>query len=427
MIHAYRVLSNLLYPIFVIFVYFRKLIKKEDPVRFKEKILTSHFNVKREKGNKLIWFHASSIGELNSIIPIIENLNTNYKNLLFLITTTTLSSGILAKNIIKKFNNIEHRFFPLDVDFLIKKFLTLWKPDIIFLVDSEIWPNLIISSKKLKIQIALINARLSRKSFHRWMRFPKIANKIFNSFDLCLSSNLETKKFLEKLNSKNIFFHGNIKLINKINPRNIENLNKDILLKKRFWIAASTHENEEILCLKTHANLRKKYNDILTIIAPRHINRSSKIKALSEKFNYNTQLLNPGDMILDNKEIVIINSFGVLQEYFKYSKSVFIGKSINEKLKDDSGQNPIDAVKLGCKIYHGPHVNNFKDIYELLEKNNISKKIETYEDLSNNLIIDLEFPTKKNNFSIQIIETLGKKTLSDTMKNINNFINNDNN
>ena len=132
-------------------------------------------------------------------------------------------------------------------------------------------------------------------------------------------------------------------------------------------------------------------------------------------------------MILDNKEVVIINSFGVLQEYFKYSKSVFIGKSINEKLKDDSGQNPIDAVKLGCKIYHGPYVNNFKDIYELLEKNNISKKIETYEDLSNNLIIDLEFPTKKNNFSIQIIETLGKKTLSDTMKNINNFINNDNN
>ena len=259
------------------------------------------------------------------------------------------------------------------------------------------------------------------------MRFPKIANKIFNSFDLCLSSNLETKKFLEKLNSKNIFFHGNIKLINKINPGNIENLNKDILLKKRFWIAASTHENEEILCLKAHANLKKRYNDILTIIAPRHINRSSKIKALSEKFNYNTQLLNQGDMILDNKEVVIINSFGVLQEYFKYSKSVFIGKSINKKLKDDSGQNPIDAVKLGCKIYHGPYVNNFKDIYELLEKNNISKKIETYEDLSNNLIIDLEFPIKKNNFSIQIIETLGKKTLSDTMKNINNFINNDNN
>lgn len=427
MIHAYRILSNLLYPIFVIFVYFRKFIKKEDPLRFKEKILISHFNVKREKNNKLIWFHASSIGELNSIIPVIENLNTNSKNLLFLITTTTLSSGILAKNIIKKFNNIEHRFFPLDVDFLIKKFLTLWKPDIIFLVDSEIWPNLIVSSKKLKIPIALINARLSRKSFHRWMRFPKIASKIFNSFDLCLSSNLETKKFLEKLNSKNIFFHGNIKLINKINPGNIKNLNKDVLLKKRFWIAASTHENEEILCLKAHANLKKRYNDILTIIAPRHINRSSKIKTLSEKFNYNTQLLNQGDMILDNKEVVIINSFGVLQEYFKYSKSVFIGKSINEKLKDDSGQNPIDAVKLGCKIYHGPYVNNFKDIYELLEKNNISKKIETYEDLSNNLIIDLEFPIKKNNFSIQIIETLGKKTLSDTMKNINNFINNDNN
>ena len=115
-----------------------------------------------------------------------------------------------------------------------------------------------------------------------------------------------------------------------------------------------------------------------------------------------------------------------MQEYFKYSKSVFIGKSVNEKLKNDSGQNPIDAAKLGCKIYHGPYVNNFKDIYDLLEKNNISKKIETFEELSKNLIKDLEFPDKKNNLSNQIIEMLGQKTLSDTMKKINNFIFNDN-
>ena len=130
-------------------------------------------------------------------------------------------------------------------------------------------------------------------------------------------------------------------------------------------------------------------------------------------------------MISDDKEIVIINSFGILQEYFKYSKSVFIGKSINKKLKNDSGQNPIDAAKLGCKVYHGPYVNNFKEIYDLLEKNNISKKIDTREDLINNLIIDLEFPTKKHNYPVQKIEMLGQKTLSDTMSNINNFLFND--
>ena len=113
-----------------------------------------------------------------------------------------------------------------------------------------------------------------------------------------------------------------------------------------------------------------------------------------------------------------------MQEYFKYSRSIFIGKSVSKKLKNDSGQNPIDAAKLGCKIYHGPYVNNFKDIYDLLEKNNISK-IETFEELSKNLIKDLEFPIKKNNNSTQAIEMLGQKTLSDTMNNINNFIFND--
>ena len=427
MILLYRILSNLFYPILVIFIYLRKIFKKEDPLRFKEKIYVSYFNINRKEDKKLIWFHAASIGEFKSIIPLIEHLNTNSKDLTFLITTTTLSSGNLAVNVLKKFRNIEHRFFPLDVSYLIKKFILLWKPDKIFLVDSEIWPNLILFSKKYEIPIALINARLSKKSFNRWKKFPKTAKEIFNSFGLCLSSNLETKKYLEELNAKNIFYHGNIKLINKINPKNIENINKHILLKKRFWIASSTHENEENFCFRVHAEIKKIYKDVLTIIAPRHIDRSLKIKSLSEKLNYNTQLLNEGEMILADKEIIIINSFGVLQEYFKYSKSVFIGKSINKKLKNDSGQNPIDAARLGCKVYHGPYINNFREIYSLLEKNNISKKVETYEDLSKNLIIDLESPLKKNINSVKVIEMLGQKTLSDTMKNVNNFVfNNDN-
>ena len=132
MILAYRILSNIFYPLLVIFIFFRRLIKKEDPVRFKEKILSSHFNVKRKKNYELIWFHAASIGEFKSIIPLLENLNNNSKNFKFLITTT-LSSGNLAENLLKKFDNVEHRFFPLDVDFLIKN-LYQQVPDKIFLV-----------------------------------------------------------------------------------------------------------------------------------------------------------------------------------------------------------------------------------------------------------------------------------------------------
>jgi len=422
MILIYRILTTLIYPLLFIFIYCRKILKKEDSIRFKEKILISHFNVNRKKDSKLIWFHAASIGELKSIIPIIELLNKNKNKLEFLITTTTLSSGNLAKIELKNINNVYHRFIPYDVEFLIKKFLFLWKPDAIFLVDSEVWPNLILNASKYKIPLAVINARLTSKSFNKWIKFPRAAKKIFSLFDLCLASNLETKKYLEELGAKNIYFNGNIKLINKLDENKIENLSEKILLKNRFWIAASTHKGEDILCLKTHLKLKEKYNDIITIIAPRHIERSYNIKSLSETLNLKAQILNKNDLINEDKEIIIINTFGALQNFFKYAKSVFIGKSTIKKLENDGGQNPIDAAKLKCKIYHGPYVYNFKEIYEILEKNNIAKQIKSYVELSDYLIEDLKSTQKKDDQIANTINDLGQKTLTDTMKYINNFL-----
>ena len=425
MILFYRVVTTIIYPILFIFIYLRILLKKEDPKRYKEKILISNFNIKRNNQKKLIWFHAASIGELKSIIPIINQLNIKNQNLQFLITTTTLSSSNLAKIEFKEFNNVEHRFLPFDVPFLIDKFLYLWKPDKIFLVDSEVWPNLILKTKKYKIPIALINARLTSRSFNKWMFFPTAAKKIFGIFDLCICSNTETKNYLERLNLKNVYFKGNIKLIDHIDDKEITNVNKNILLKKRFWFAASIHKEEDIFCIKTHLKLKEKFKDIITIIAPRHIERAKQIKYLSKRFDLKVQILNKNENISENNEVIIINYFGVLPNYFKYAKSVFIGKSMIKRLKNDGGQNPIDAAKLKCKIYHGPYVYNFEEIYEILEKNNISKKIENYEELSENLIRDLENPHKQNNEIADQIKNLGQKTLTDTMILVDNFLFND--
>ena len=422
MILAYRILTIFIYPLLVIFVYCRKIFKKEDPIRYKEKILATHFNVNRKKESKLIWFHAASIGEFKSIIPIIERLNINKDKLEFLITTTTLSASNLAKIELKNISNVRHRFIPFDVEFLISKFLFLWRPNIIFLVDSEIWPNLILNASKYKIPLAIINARLTSKSFNKWIKFSRSAKKIFSLFDLCLASNFETKKNLEKLGAKNIYFNGNIKLINKLDENKIKNLSEKILLKNRFWIAASTHKGEDILCLKTHIKLKEKYKDIITIIAPRHIERSYNIKSLSETLNLKAQILNKNDVINEDKEIIIINTFGTLQNFFKYAKSVFIGKSTIKKLENDGGQNPIDAAKLKCKIYHGPYVYNFKEIYEILEKNNITKQIKSYVELSDYLIEDLKSTQKKDDQIANTINDLGQKTLTDTMKYINKFL-----
>ncbi len=418
MILLYEVLTVIIYPFLVLLILFRKIIKKEDPKRYREKIFTSYFNVKRNK-SKLIWFHAASIGEFKSILPIVENLNKNAKNLEFLITTITLSSSILAKQDLKKFNNVYHRFLPVDVGFIINKFIDLWKPNIIFLVDSEIWPNLILKAKKEKISIGIINARITSKTFRRWMLFPRTSKRIFSSFGLCLTSNLETKKYLLKLKVKKINFLGNIKLIDEYKNKN--NI-KYFPSLKRFWFAASTHKGEEEICLKTHLKVKERYKNLITIIAPRHIDRVNEIELLCKNLNLDHQILNKNQVILKKKEIIIINYFGGLYDFFRLSKSVFIGKSIISKLKNDSGQNPIEAAKLGCKIYHGPYVYNFKEIYKTLESKKITNRINNYLDLSNALIKDLKSPKKINVKPLPYINNLGKKTLTDTMREINNFV-----
>jgi len=132
--------------------------------------------------------------------------------------------------------------------------------------------------------------------------------------------------------------------------------------------------------------------------------------------------LSKNDLIRNNKEIIIINSFGDLHKYYKYAKSVFIGKSMVRKLENVGGQNPIDAAKLGCTVYHGPYVYNFNEIYEILKKNKISKKIENHIQLSDNLINDLKNKYKEDNKISNLINSMSQKILVDTMKDINNFL-----
>ena len=210
-----------------------------------------------KKHLKLIWFHAASIGELKSILPLIDHLNKNNNNFEFLITTITLSSSNLAKEELEKYNNVQHRFFPIDVDFIMNKFLLMWKPYAIFFVDSEIWPNLICKISKKNIPLSLINARITLKTFKKWNLIPRVAKEIFSSFDLCLTSNLETKDYLHKFNAKNITYTGNLKLINKIDEKKIINQNENFLINNMFWCAASTHNGEEKICLHTHLALKK--------------------------------------------------------------------------------------------------------------------------------------------------------------------------
>ena len=422
MLLIYRYLINIFFPLIIIIIFFRTWLNKEDKNRFKEKLFSSSFNIIKNHNKKLIWFHSASIGELKSIIPLIKKLNEK-KEFEFLITTVTLSSSHLITKKLFNEKNITHRFFPIDKPSLIKKFLDNWSPILIIFVDSEIWPNFILEIKKRNIPLVLLNGRITRKTFLRWNLIPNIAEKIFQSFKLCLSSSNESKRYLEKFKAKNVKYFGNLKLTseNKLNNLNIKN--KEILDNHKFWCAVSTHKEEDIFCLKTHSKIKKIHKNIITIIIPRHIDRVRDIKLSCEKLNLKSQILSDGELIETDKEIIIINSYGVTSNYLGLCKSVFIGKSMIKKLEPVGGQNPIEAAKLGCKIYHGPYTYNFQEIYELFNKHKISEKIYNEDELSSKLNIDLNKSNEIKDTKIEIINNLGKKILNDTFDELNRITN----
>jgi 3-deoxy-D-manno-octulosonic-acid transferase len=422
MLFFYRCLTSILTPALIILIYFRSIIKKEDRQRFKEKIFSSSFKVTRNTSKRLIWFHAASIGEVVSILPLIEEINNSYKNIEFLITSVTLSSAKLLEKKIKQNKNITHRFFPLDLEHLVKKFLQAWKPNLICFVESEVWPNFLFKIKKAKIPLVLINGRITKKTFNRWNLINSFAKKVFNTFDLCIAASEESKNNLKKLKVKNLIYIGNLKFSVKNRLGNLNGFNRKILDRSKVWCAASTHDEEENIILKTHLKIKKKYKNTLTIIVPRHITRCSYIKKLSDKFNLNSQILNDKDSIKIGSEILIINSFGVLSKYFNYCQNIFIGKSFVKKLEHVGGQNPIEAAKLGCKIFYGPYVYNFKEVYDFLCTYNISEQVKNEKELALKIIKNFKFQNQVNKKQINLLNTYGEKILSKTITELKNFI-----
>ena len=422
MLIVYRYLTTLLFPIFLVLIFFRLVLKKEDSLRYKEKIFSSSFNIDRDPSKKLIWFHVASIGELLSILPLIDELNKSSKNINILITSVTLSSSKLFEEKLNQYTNVMHRFFPLDTEHLSRHFLNSWKPDLVCFVDSEIWPNYLFKIKEKKIPLILINARITKKTFDRWKIFSSFAKKIFNNFDLCLASSEESKNNLEKLQVKNINYIGNLKFSFKNKLENLSKDNKKILDSFKVWCAASTHAGEEVVILKAHKEIKKEYNNILTIIVPRHINRVSYIKNLSNKYNLNAQILNDNDTVDANTEILIINSFGVLSKYFNYCENIFIGKSFVKKLKLTGGQNPIEAAKAGCRIFHGPYIYNFREIYTLLNSYGISEQVNNVDELSHKLLISFKNQVNINKDLIGTLDAYGEKILKQTTEVLKKFV-----
>lgn len=409
MIFFYRILINFVFIISPIIILIRLFKKKENIKRFKEKLC--FFSKGRARG-KLIWFHGASVGEIQSIIPLIEKIAKNNKVRQILITSNTLSSSkIIEKLNIKK---VVHQFFPIDTNFLTRKFINYWRPSSVFFIDSEIWPNMILNLEKDNIKINLINGRITKKTFIRWKRILKFSDNIFSKFNLCIASSSESKKYLQNLGVKKVKFIGNLKFSQSEQKIiNIDNKFKKFISKKKVWCASSTHNTEELFCGLVHKELKKKYKNLFTLIIPRHIERISKIENELEKLNLKIHKYTSDKKINKNTDIYIVNTYGKTKTFYNYCKMVFLGGSII----NHGGQSPLEATRFGCNILHGPNISNFKEIYSFLKRKKISQKITNQRQMINAL--DSLFKKRLNSKKIQKkFNLIGKKILDTTYKEI---------
>ena len=413
MIYIYRFLLNIIFIISPLIILLRLIKKKEDPKRFLEKFC--FFSEKRFAG-RVIWFHGASVGELQSIIPLLEKLDKNKKIKQILITSNTLSSAKIIKNF--KLKKVVHQFFPIDTNFHSKKFIKYWNPSLVLFIDSEIWPNMISNLNEKNIRIGLINARITKKTFKRWKLFPKFSKKIFTKFDLCLSASKESQNYCKQLGIRNSKFYGNLKFSQSENKNIILKKNIQKFLKtKKYWCASSTHDSEEKLCGIIHNELKKKYKNLLTIIIPRHIDRAKNIKDELERINLKIHSHSSEKKIKKETDIYLVDVYGLTKSFFNTSKTIFLGGSVI----NHGGQNPLEATRYGCNVIHGPFVSNFKEIYNFLKKNKISYKISNQSEM----ISVLKKLLSKKNKSQKIQKKLfliGQSILNKTYKTINLLI-----
>lgn len=413
MIFIYRFLINLVFLLSPIIFIYRFIKKKEDKTRFIEKF---SLNTKKRLEGDLIWFHGASVGELQSITPIIEAISKSKNIKQILLTSNTLSSAKIVNKL--KIKKIVHQYFPLDCNFIDKKFLNYWKPSKAIFIDSEIWPNMINNLHRKNIKIILVNARITKKSFLRWFYFSSFAKSIFRKIDLCLSSDKESYYYLKKLGAKNVKFYGNLKFAqSEKNNLYLSSKLNNFFKKKKIWCAASTHHGEEKFCALVHKELKKKYKNLVTIIVPRHIERTNHIFNELIKFNFKVHIHNPSKKIIPLTDIYLVNTYGESKKFYNVSDIVFLGGS----LVNHGGQNPLEAVRLGCNIIYGPNVNNFREVYHFLTSKSVATKIYNTKDTIKK--IEKLFSENRNINSLKKnIKKMGSKILNNYLREISQII-----
>ena len=312
----------------------------------------------------LVWIHGASVGESLSVIPLVERLQADRPDYNFLVTTGTVTSARLMEERLPP--GAFHQFIPLDHPDYVEAFLDHWRPDAALFVESEFWPNLILAARRRATFMALVNGRVSPRSYEDWKRQPNAIKFILSSFDLIIAQDPQNADRLSTLSARSIETYGNLKYAAPPLPGDeaaLENLARDIGDRRR-WLAASTHPGEEEPVLKAATILKKEFPDLLTIVTPRHPGRGEEVAELCREQGLSCALRSKDEPIAPDTDVYIADTLGELGLFYRLCDISFVGGS----LVDKGGHNPLEPARLGAAILHGPHVFNFDDTYREMRR-----------------------------------------------------------
>ena len=357
-LRVYRKLSFAMVPLAPAVIKRRLKLGKEDPERVSER---RGMSADIRPSGPLVWIHGASVGEVLAAAALIEKLRA--LNLRILVTSGTVTSAAIVA---KRFPpDVIHQYVPYDSPRYVARFLDHWRPSLALFIESDLWPNLILSSAARRLPMVLINGRMSHRSFPRWRRVSGTISALLGRFDICLAQSQVDAERFSALGSRNVLTTGNLKLDVPAPPADPAKLEKLMAVTRGrpIVLAASTHPGEEELLADAHRTLAGYFPQLLTVIVPRHPDRGELVARTIGATGLNVALRSREELPTAVTDIYVADTMGELGLFYRLAPIVFMGGSLVEH----GGQNPIEAVKLGASIVHGPHVFNFTDVYEALD------------------------------------------------------------
>jgi 3-deoxy-D-manno-octulosonic-acid transferase len=356
-LNSYKFLSIIFYPFIFLYLVFRLTRGKEDKKRFKERF--GYASISRPN-SKLIWFHASSVGESLSILPIIEHINNHHSEFKILVTTGTINSAKIMQKRLPE--NAFHQYVPIDSLQAVNRFLDYWDPSLVIWTESEFWPNLLRETVN-KCPIILVNGRISDNSFATWKKHKLAIKKLLGYFSIILSQSYQDDSRFKELGAENVHYTGNLKYCSPAPSANEGELLKlkSQIGAKVVLMAASTHSKEEQKLAEIYQNLKAKNPNLFLIIAPRHPARMEEIlEDFASVGNFKVAVRSQKQEIELGTDIYLADTIGEYGIFYRLSEIVFIGGS----LIPHGGQNLLEPARLSNVIIMGPYMHNFKEISE---------------------------------------------------------------